>query len=75
MGETTAATLAATASDVVAGIENVANSATSNFTIETIGSILAVSLAAAAALFLFWWGGRKVVRMVKNAFTKGRLSL
>lgn len=63
------------AQSVVDGIQTVVNSGTSTFTIETIASILGITLAAAAALFLLWWGSRKGIRMLKNAFTKGKLSV
>ena len=60
---------------VVQGINTVVTAATGAFTIDTIATILGIALVAAASLFLLWWGSRKVVRMIKGAFTKGKLSL
>ncbi len=68
MGETAA-------QSIVDGIQTVVNSGTSSFTIETIASILGITLAAAAGLFLLWWGSRKGIKMLKSAFTKGKLSV
>lgn len=64
-----------TAQSVVDGIQTVVNAGTSSFTIESVASILGITLAAAAGLFLLWWGARKGIRMLKNAFTKGKLSI
>lgn len=63
------------AQSVIDGIQTVVNSGTSTFTIETIASILGITLAASATLFLLWWGSRKGIKMLKNAFTKGKLSV
>lgn len=63
------------AQTVIDGIQSVVDAGTSTFTIETIASILGITLAAAATLFLLWWGSRKGIRMLKNAFTKGKLSV
>lgn len=63
------------AQSVVDGIQTVVNAGTSSFNIQTVASILGITLAAAATLFLLWWGSRKGIRMLKNAFTKGKLSV
>lgn len=60
---------------IISGITTISEAATTNFDIATIASILCTVLASAAGLFLLWWGARKVVRVVRNAFTKGKLSL
>lgn len=60
---------------IVDGVQTVTNSVVSNFNITTIASIIGIVLAACVGLFLFWWGARKVVRMVTSAFKKGKISL
>ena len=65
----------ATATDIVTGIETVTNAVTTQFSISTIASIIGVVLAGCVGLFLFWWGARKVVRMIMSAFKKGKISL
>ncbi len=73
MGESS---VASTAMDgIISGITTISKAATTNFDIATIASILGIVLTSAAGLFLLWWGARKVVRVVRNAFTKGKLSL
>ena len=61
--------------DIVTGIQTVTDSVTSQFSITTIASIIGVVLAGCVGLFLFWWGARKVVRMIMSAFKKGKISL
>lgn len=61
--------------DIVAGVEQVTTAVTSQFNITTIASIIGVVLAGCVGLFLFWWGARKVVRMIASAFKKGKISL
>lgn len=45
------------------------------WSITTVALIIGVVVGGCALLFLFWWGSRKVVRMIAKAFTKGRLNL
>lgn len=56
-------------------VESVLSSLTSNFNVSTIAEYIGIGIAAAAGLFLFWWGARKVVRMLTAAFKKGRIAL
>lgn len=65
----------ATTTDIVSGVQSVTDAVTSQFSISTIASIVGVVLAACVGLFLFWWGARKVVRMIMSAFKKGKISL
>lgn len=60
---------------VVAGVETVTEAVTGEFSITTIAEIIGVVLAGCVGLFLFWWGARKVVRMITSAFKKGKISL
>lgn len=64
-----------TPADVTAGVETVTSSILSNFTITQIAAIIAIPIGACIALMLFWWGARKVKKMVMSAFTKGKLSV
>lgn len=44
----------------------------------SIGNILTVILAVlgiAVGFMFFWWGLRKIIRIAKNAFTKGKVSV
>ena len=65
----------ATAADITQGVQTVTNAVTSQFSIETIASIIGIVLAACVGLFLFWWGARKVVRMISSAFKGGKISI
>lgn len=65
----------ASANTVVSGVQQVVDAATANFNFGTIASILGVAIAGAAGLYLLWWGSRKGLRMLKNAFSKGKLSI
>ena len=66
---------AASGSDVTNGVTTVTNAVTSAFNISTIAEIIGIVLAGCVGLFLFWWGARKVVRMISAAFKKGKISL
>lgn len=66
---------ASSQADIVAGVQQVTTAVTSQFNIATIASIIGVVLAGCVGLFLFWWGARKVVRMIASAFKKGKISL
>lgn len=46
-----------------------------DFNPATVVSILGVSIAACVGLFLFWFGGRKIVRMVTSALRSGKLKI
>ena len=61
--------------DITGGVTKVTNAVTSAFNISTIAEIIGIVLAGCVGLFLFWWGARKVVRMISAAFKKGKISL
>lgn len=63
------------AATVVSGVQTVTDAVRSEFSISTIASIIGIVLAGCVGLFLFWWGSRKVVRMISSAFKKGKISL
>lgn len=62
-------------SDITGGVTTVTNAVTSAFNISTIAEIIGIVLAGCVGLFLFWWGARKVVRMISAAFKKGKINL
>lgn len=66
---------APTTADITGGVTTVTNAVTSAFNITTIAQIIGIVLAGCVGLFLFWWGARKVVRMISAAFKKGKISL
>lgn len=61
--------------NVADAVKTVVDAGTSAFNFGTIAQILGVAIGAAAGLFLLWWGARKGLRMLKNAFSKGKLSI
>lgn len=48
---------------------------TSEVTVENILAVLTTVIGVAVAFVFFWWGARKVTRVVMSAFRKGRLSV
>lgn len=75
MGCVYASADAATSEEITAGVQQVTDAVTAQFSIATIASIIGIVLAGCVGLFLFWWGSRKVVRMISAAFKKGKISL
>ncbi len=61
--------------EAVTAAETIVGSMTSVLNITNIIAILSACMGAATVLFLGWWGARKVVRVVVNAFAKGKLSI
>ena len=53
----------------------VLSSLTGQISVSTVVEVLAVTGAAAVGLVFMWWGVRKVVSALMNAFYKGRLKL
>lgn len=43
--------------------------------VEQILGVLTTVIAVAVAFVFFWWGARKVTRVVMSAFRRGRLSV
>lgn len=62
-------------SEIVSGVQAATNAITSQFTISTIVSVIGIVLASCVGLFLFWWGARKVLKMVMNTFKGKSLKL
>ena len=61
--------------EAVTAAQNIVSSMTAVLNITNIIAILSACMGAATVLFLGWWGARKVVRVVVNAFAKGKLSI
>lgn len=63
------------ASEAVSAITSGFSQITSTITIGNVLSVLGIVLAVAVGFFFFWWGIRKVVRVVTAAFKKGKISV
>lgn len=59
----------------IAGAQSIFTQATSTLTIGNVVSVIGICIGAAVALYLLWWGVRKVLRVVKGAFSKGKVSV
>lgn len=59
----------------IAGAQSIFSQATSTLTIGNVVSVIGICIGAAVALYLLWWGLRKVLRVVKAAFSKGKVSV
>lgn len=59
----------------VSAISSAFSDVTSVINISNILSAIGIALGAAVLLFFFWWGLRKVIRMVMAAFKKGKVSV
>lgn len=46
-----------------------------NLTVGNIAKVLALVILSALTLYLFYWGSRKGLSMLKNAFSKGKLRI
>lgn len=65
----------ATANEAVSAAKNMLETATGTMNIGNIVAIVGAGIGAVIGLFLAWWGVRKLVGMLMNAFKKGRVSL
>lgn len=61
--------------EAVSAAKAVMETATSTLNIGNIVAIIGAGIGAVIGLFLAWWGARKLVRMLKNAFTKGNVTM
>lgn len=48
---------------------------TGQFSVAEIVPVVTTALTAAVVLAFFWWGVRKVLRIIMSAFRKGRVSV
>lgn len=63
------------ATEAVSAAKSVMETATATLNIGNIVAIIGAGIGAVIGLFLAWWGARKLVRMLKNAFTKGNVTM
>lgn len=56
-------------------IVQVIQAITSEISVENILAILTTVIGVAIVFVGFWWGARKVTRVVMSAFRKGRISV
>lgn len=61
--------------EAVSAAKNMLETATSTINIGNIVAIVGAGIGAVIGLFLAWWGVRKLMGMLMNAFKKGRVSL
>lgn len=61
--------------EAVSAAKAVMDTATGTLNIGNIVAIIGAGIGAVIGLFLAWWGARKLVRMLKNAFTKGNVTM
>lgn len=63
------------ASEAVSAMKSGFSEVTGTITIGNVLSVLAIVLATAVGFFFFWWGIRKVIRVVSKSFKSGRVSV
>ena len=57
------------------GATSIFQKVTESVNIGNIVTVLLIAIPACVGLFLFWWGGRKLLAMIMKAFRKGRVSM
>ena len=66
---------AGTDTEAVSAAKSLLSSATGTLNIGNIVAIIGAGIGAVIGLFLAWWGARKLVHMLVNAFKKGKVSM
>lgn len=61
--------------EAVSAAKALMNDATAEMNIGNIVAIIGAGIGAVIGLFLAWWGARKLVSMLMNAFKKGKVKL
>lgn len=61
--------------EAVSAAKSLLETATGTMNIGNIVAIIGAGIGAVIGLFLAWWGARKLVHMLMNAFKKGKVSL
>lgn len=59
----------------IAGITQIIQAITTEITVENVLAVLTTVIGVAIVFVGFWWGARKVTRVVMSAFRKGRISV
>lgn len=65
----------ATANEAVNAAKDLMGNVTGTLNLTNIVAILGAGIGVVIVLFLGWWGARKLIKMVMNAFKKGKVSL
>lgn len=63
------------ADEAAAGMQSVLDQVTATLSIGSILKFVAVAVGIAIGFFLFWWGTRKVIKIVRKAFASGKVSV
>ena len=53
----------------------ITDSLASSFNVGLIATIIGLILATGMTFFIFWWGARKLVKAIQQAFSKGKVSV
>lgn len=61
--------------EAVQAAQTVLSSVTAVLNITAVAAILAACMGSATALFLAWWGVRKVTKVTVRAFSHGKLAI
>ena len=59
----------------IAPVTSIFNTMSSSYTPAKVAAILAIALTACVGLVFFWFGARKIVKMVSAALKKGKISI
>ena len=59
----------------VSQIQTAFGNVTSTIKISNVVSVIGIVMAAAVGFVLFWWGLRKVIKVIMSACKKGRVSV
>lgn len=57
-----------------ADLSSVLSAITGQISVTTVIAVVAGAIGAAIGLVFMWWGVRKLIRVLMNAFRSGRLS-
>lgn len=61
--------------EAVSAAKELMNAATAELNIGNIVAIIGAGIGAVIGLFLAWWGGRKLVKMLVTALKKGKIAV
>lgn len=59
--------------DITAAIKQALDPFVTNLSVTNVASVLAITLTSCLALYLFYWGARKGLAMLKSSFSGGGL--
>ena len=63
------------ATEAVSAMKSGFSQITSTISIGNVLTVLAIVLGVAVGFFFFWWGIRKVIKVVTASFKKGKVSV